>query len=401
MKEIKYSQKAGECMLNSSFIKTDKQKQLAAKAEKLAETFSERAEYYDRHALFPFENFDDLKKAGFLTLSIPDAYGGSGLSLYDFVMVQETLAQGDGPTALSLGWHLGILMNIRETNRWPEEVYAQISREIIQFDKIINSAASEPNSGSPARGGKPETTAVRRGDKWVINGKKIFTSLAPALDYFLITATIEESGEVGEFIIPKDSKGLSIMETWDTLGMRGTRSDDLILDDVVLENQALASYRSKPAKKPMPQGWLLHIPACYLGIAIAARNFAVEFAKKHQPNSLDHPISELPEVRRKTAEMDVKLMTARHLLYGTAEKWDESPDTRHTLSAELAASKTVATNTAVEIVDLAMRIVGGQSIFRSHPIERYYRDVRAGLHNPPADDITYKLLADQAFSEGS
>lgn len=65
MKEIKYSQKAGECMLNSSFIKTDKQKQLAAKAEKLAETFSERAEYYDRHALFPFENFDDLKKPVF------------------------------------------------------------------------------------------------------------------------------------------------------------------------------------------------------------------------------------------------------------------------------------------------------------------------------------------------
>lgn len=384
-------------MLDQQFIKTDRQQIFLEKATELAQQFSVRADYYDQQALFPFENFNDLKRAGFLKLSIPQKYGGDDLTLYEFVLIQEKLAQGDGATALSLGWHLGILMNIRETEKWEEKTYARISREIIQFDKLLNSAASEPNGGSPARGGKPETTAKRNGEKWIINGKKIFTSLAPALDYFLITATIEDTGEVGEFIIPRESPGLSIEETWNTLGMRGTRSDDLILENVVLEAEALTGLKTKSSKGPVPQGWLLHIPACYLGIAIAARNFAVQFAKKHQPNSLNHPIKDLPEVRRKIAKMDLSLLTARHLLYGTAEKWDASPNERNKLSAELAAAKTVATNTAVEAVDLAMRVVGGQSMFNSLPLQRYYRDVRAGLHNPPADEITYSILADQAF----
>jgi alkylation response protein AidB-like acyl-CoA dehydrogenase len=375
-------------VLDQQFIKTDRQQIFLEKAIELAQQFSERADYYDQQALFPFENFHDLKKAGFLKLSIPQKYGGDDLTLYEFVLIQEKLAQGDGATALSLGWHLGILMNIRETEKWEEKTYARISREIIQFDKLLNSAASEPNGGSPARG---------KGEKWIINGKKIFTSLAPALDYFLITATIEDTGEVGEFIIPRESPGLSIEETWNTLGMRGTRSDDLILENVEADAEAMTGLKTKPSKGPAQQGWLLHIPACYLGIAIAARNFAVQFAKKHQPNSLNHPIKDLPEVRRKIAKMDLSLLTARHLLYGTAEKWDASPNERNKLSAELAAAKTVATNTAVEVVDLAMRVVGGQSMFNSLPLQRYYRDVRAGLHNPPADEITYSILADQAF----
>ncbi|UOK59820.1 acyl-CoA/acyl-ACP dehydrogenase [Bacillus sp. OVS6] len=383
-------------VLDHQFIKTDRQRIFLEKAAELAQQFSVRADYYDKQALFPFENFNDLKRAGFLKLSIPQKYGGDDLTLYEFVLIQEKLAQGDGATALSLGWHLGILMNIRETEKWEEKTYARISREIIQFDKLLNSAASEPNGGSPARGGKPETTAKRNGEKWIINGKKIFTSLAPALDYFLITATIEDTGEVGEFIIPRESPGLSIEETWNTLGMRGTRSDDLILVNVVLEAEALTGLKTKSSKGPVPQGWLLHIPACYLGIAIAARNFAVQFAKKHQPNSLNHPIKDLPEVRRKIAKMDLSLLTARHLLYGTAEKWDASPNERNKLSAELAAAKTVATNTAVEVVDLAMRVVGGKACLIPF-LQRYYRDVRAGLHNPPADEITYSILADQAF----
>ncbi|WP_191561865.1 acyl-CoA dehydrogenase family protein [Metabacillus idriensis] len=392
--------KEGGIVLDQQFIKTEQQRIFLEKAAELALLFSKRADYNDQQALFPFENFNDLKKAGFLKLSIPKEYGGDEISLYDFVLIQEKLAQGDGATALSLGWHLGILMNIRETEKWDEKTYARISREIIQFDKLLNSAGSEPKGGSPARGGKPETTARRDGGKWIINGKKIFTSLAPALDYFLITATIEETGEVGEFIIPKDTDGLSIEETWNTLGMRATRSDDLILANVAVPEESLTGMKNQPSTRPAPQGWLLHIPACYLGIAIAARNFAVQFAKKHQPNSLNHPIKELPEVRRKTAEMDLLLLTARHLLYGTAEKWDAFPEDRHQLAAELAAAKTVATNTAVEVVDLAMRIVGGQSLFNSLPLQRYYRDVRAGLHNPPADEITFSILANQAFDDG-
>ncbi|KZZ83122.1 MULTISPECIES: acyl-CoA dehydrogenase family protein [Bacillaceae] len=384
--------------LETQFIRNEAEKQLFIKAKNLSEKFFERAEKHDREATFPFDNFADLKNEGFLSLTIPESHGGQGISLYTFLLLQEKLAEGDAATALSAGWHLGLFLSLRETGKWDPALFKKITREVIDSGKLVNSAASEAKTGSPARGGKPETTAVKKGDRWLISGRKIFASLAPILDYFIVTATIAETGDIGEFLVPREAAGVRIEETWDTMGMRGTRSDDLILDEVVLDASALIANRSKPAK-PMAQGWLLHIPACYLGIAIAARNEAVRFARNYHPNSLPHPIMEVPEVRRKVAEMDIKLLTARQLMYATAEKWDTKPDERSELQTELAAAKYTATNIAIEVVDLAMRIEGGQSLFRNKPLERFYRDVRAGLHNPPSDDITVKIMADRAFSE--
>lgn len=385
--------------LDEQFIKTNDQRKWLIKTDKLSKEFAKRADYYDRHGKFPFENFDALKEEGYLHLTIPKEFGGHGVSLYEFLLVQEKIAQGDGATALSLGWHLGLMMHLHVTQKWDKEIYKRVCHDVISNKALINSAATEPNSGSPARGGKPETFAVKENGQWVINGKKIFTSLAPALDYFIVPATIEKTGEIGDFLVPRNTTGVEIQETWDTVGMRATRSDDLILTNVYLSENALVERKEKK-ERPSAQGWLLHIPACYIGIAQAARNEAVRFAKSYQPTSLLHPIKEVPEVRRKIAEIDMKLTTARTLLYSTADKWDETPqEERGKLAYDLAIVKTVVTNTAVEIVDLAMRIVGGQSLYYSNPLQRFYRDVRAGLHNPPSDDITYRILGDRAFRE--
>ncbi|PYZ96839.1 acyl-CoA dehydrogenase [Alteribacter lacisalsi] len=381
------------------FLLTDEQNKRNEKLESLVPLFKERAAEYDRNASFPFDNFADLKKAGFFTLTVPESFGGQGGSLYDYLLVQEKIAEGDAATALSLGWHNGLVMQLRDTGKWEPEMFEAICREIVKDGVLINSAATEPATGSPARGGKPETRAKRlRDGGYEISGKKTFTSLAPILDYFIVTATVEETGETGEFKIPRESRGLSIEETWNTLGMRATRSDDLILDRVKINAEDYVAKR-QPGHGRGPQGWLLHIPACYIGVAKAARNDAVAYAETYQPNSLNHPIKEVPEVRRKTAEMDLKLMQARHFMYHVAKLWDDFPERRGELGAELAAVKTTATNAAVEVVDLAMRIVGGQSLMKSMPFERYYRDVRAGLHNPPSDDITTNVLAGRAYPE--
>jgi alkylation response protein AidB-like acyl-CoA dehydrogenase len=379
------------------FIRTEREQLLYERAAQLAKRFRERAHQYDKEAAFPFENFSELKDAHFLSLTIPEKYGGQEISLYEFLLVQEALAQGDAATALSLGWHLGIIMNIAQERKWKESIFSRLCTEIIQHQYLINSAHSEKATGSPARGGKPETTAEKRNGHWVINGRKTYTSMAPALDYFIVSATIKETGEVADFLIPRVAQGVKIEETWDTLGMKGTRSDDLLLKEVQVPEEALVELKSEK-KKGTPQGWLLHIPACYVGIAIAARNEAIRFAETYQPNSLSHPIKELPEVRRKIAEIDIKLMTARHFMYSVAEKWDQYPEKRPHMGPELAAVKYVATNAAVKVVDQAMRIVGGHSLFMSNPLQRFYRDVRAGLHNPPADDITLSLIAQRAFS---
>lgn len=382
------------------FARTEEQKHLVTKASSLASDFYTRAAHYDQNAAFPFENFEALKNAGVMDLTIPKEYGGKGAGLYDFVLLQETIAQGDGPTALSLGWHLGIMMNEGINRSWSPDIYEKVCRDIVQHNKVINSAHSERKTGSPARGGKPETVAKNlTGDGWQINGRKNFTSLAPVLDYFIISASIEGTEDVGEFLLPRELKGISIEETWNTMSMRATRSDDLVLTDVMANKEALLYIKKK--KAPKPQGWLLHIPACYLGIAIAARNEAVSFADSYHPNSLPHPIREVPKVRERVARMDVELTAARHLLYSVARLWDEEPDKRDELVGELATAKLVATNSAISIVDEAMRIVGAQSLHAEHPLQRHYRDVRAGLHNPPADEITLELLAKQAFLKES
>ncbi|MBM7646704.1 alkylation response protein AidB-like acyl-CoA dehydrogenase [Scopulibacillus daqui] len=381
------------------FIKTKRQKALYDLAHQHAEKFRERAAHYDKTGEFPFENFEELKASGFHALTVPKEYNGKGISLYELVLVQETLGQGDGATTLGIGWHLGIMMDLSIRREWDEPLFQKMCQEVVNEKKLINRAATEPKTGSPTRGGKPFTTAVKQADGWLINGHKSFASLAPIADYFIITASIKESDQVGGFLVDTAYPGLQTKKTWDTMSMRATGSDDLLLKDVKVPMEAhVETIGGGHANDHLPHGWLLHIPACYLGIALAARRDVIHFAENYQPNSLPHPIKEVPHVQQKIGEIDLELMKARYMMYGVAEKWDEDEEMRPHLGPELSAVKYVATNAAVKVVDLAMRIVGGTSIFRSNPFERYYRDVRAGIHNPPNDDAVLGILGKRVFS---
>ncbi|HET7627242.1 MAG TPA: acyl-CoA dehydrogenase family protein [Bacillales bacterium] len=382
------------------FAVTERQKDLVKRAEVLAKRFSDRSAEIDREAKFPFKNFDDLKDAGFLKLTVPKRCGGEEITLYEMLLVLETLGKGDASTALSLGWHLGILMDLALRREWEKLQFERLCREVVENHALINRAATEPATGSPTRGGKPTTTAEKRGETWVLNGRKTFTTMAPGLDYAIVTASVGGSDEVGGFLVPLDAKGVEIEPTWDTLGMKGTRSDDLVMSNVALPLDARVETMEADSGKRSPMGWLLHIPAAYLGVGEAAKAFAVQFAQTYQPNSLPGPIKEVPHIQQKIGEMELELLKARALLYSVAESWETNAATRDFLQPELAAAKTVATNAAVHVVDLAMRVVGGRSLSRTLPLEQWYRDVRAGIHNPPNDDITYSVLAKHAFMEG-
>ncbi|MEH7145886.1 acyl-CoA dehydrogenase family protein [Priestia megaterium] len=380
--------------MSVSFVNKN-QKDTYEKLLPLVEKFKKRAFKIDEEGTFPFKNIQELKEAGYTRLSLESKYGGDELRLYDFLLFQELIAQGDASTALSIGWHMGITMDLREKQPWNQQMLDFIFKEI-EKGALINTAATEPKTGSPTRGGKPETTAVKTKKGWQINGRKTFTTMSPVLNYFLVKASIEGEEEIGLFLIPRETSGLSIEETWDMIAMRGTGSHDLVLENVDIEHDFLVE-RLGGFKKNEPSGWLLHIPACYMGTAIAARDYAVAFAKEYSPNSIEGTISELPNVQRLVGEMELELMQARHFMYSVASKWDETSD-RSASAGELAAVKHVVTNSACTVVDKAMRIVGARSLQRSNPLQRYYRDVRAGLHNPPMDDMTVINLAKQAFT---
>src|ERR1700730_11238999 len=160
------------------YIRNDREKQLVILADTLAKQFALRAEQHDREGTFPFDNFEDLRKAGYLKLTVPKQYGGDELSLYEFLLVQERLARGDGSTALSVGWHLGIVLNLRNTQAWPESVFEQFCHDVVEKGAMINNFASEPATGSPSRGGMPETTAEKTENGWVITGRKTYSTIS-------------------------------------------------------------------------------------------------------------------------------------------------------------------------------------------------------------------------------
>lgn len=383
--------------LIDQFIRTNEEMKRAQIVEKLAARFAERAAVHDREGTFPFENFADLREAGYLKLTVPKAFGGDEISLYEMVAVQERLAYGDGSTALAVGWHLGQVMHFRTTGKWPDELFSRLCRDIVHDGAMINTFASEAASGSPSRGGRPETTAQKADDGWVLTGRKTFSTLCPILDRFVVTAYVEEEQRTDEFLVYK-TDGVSVVETWDTIGMRATGSHDVVLDGVKVGEHARISREQKPAVDDAG-GWLLHIPACYIGISLAARDFAIRFAATYRPNSLRGPIAELPAVQQQIGQMEAELRTARNLLYSAADRWDRKQENRPLLKPELGLAKYVVTNSAIKIVDIAMRIVGGTSLNKSLPLERYYRDVRAGLHNPPMDSNVIQMLAADALSE--
>jgi alkylation response protein AidB-like acyl-CoA dehydrogenase len=183
------------------------------------------------------------------------------------------------------------------------------------------------------------------------------------------------------------------------LGMRGTASNDLVLDQVHVGADACVEESiplpSLPAIQDRVESWKLLTTAVYLGIAQAARDEALRFARQRQPNSLKQSIAHLPHIQEKAGKMDIALLESRAMLFGVAEQLSTDPTS--VPPSTIAATKYIVTNHAIEIVDIAMRLVGAASLALTSPLQRHYRDVRAGLHNPPMDDATLALLGKQAL----
>jgi len=377
----------------NQFIKTPQQQLLIDQIRSLQPVFQSREPELDERGSFPFENINDLKKMNYHTLTLPKEHGGQGFGLYEYVLAQEAIAEGSGATALSIGWHVGIVLEYTENHHWLEEPADWLMAEIAN-GAFINTAATEANAGSPARGALPRTMAVSDGDSYIVTGQKTYTSMAPALDYIFVTATTEND-EVITVVIPRQLDGVSIDETWDMLAMRGTASHTLLLDHVRIPK----TYTLKRSRvTATAKGWLLHIPACYIGIAAAARAYAVEFAANYKPASLGKPIAETPAIQQTIGEMELQLTTARHLLYGTVERYNLT-DNKAEMDEALNITKIAVTHAAMEIVDKAMKIVGSRALSEANPMHRHYLNVRAGLYNPPMEDMVKSQLAAQAIQQ--
>jgi alkylation response protein AidB-like acyl-CoA dehydrogenase len=368
--------------------------------EPLAPRIAERAAKHDREGSFPFENFEELREAGYLKLTIPTEFGGLGGTILDFAQCQDFLGQADGGTALGVNMHLMTTGIASEARHWPPHLYEEVCRNVVAKGWLANTVATEPELGSPQGGGKPDTTARLKDGHWVVNGRKTYTSLAPLLHYHITLCTVVDSGdppEVVNLLIERGTPGLRIDETWDTIGMRATASHDVVFEDASVAEDRVVGRRRLGERDPRGDfhlAWFpLSVGAVYTGVAQAARDFAYRYAAEREPTGLGKPIGDLPTVRARLARMDILLLAARTLLYDAAQDWLDAPERRSEIVLKVAAAKILATNNAIEVTDLAMRVVGGEGLFRKNPLERYLRDARGGLYNPPLDDRGFDMLA--------
>ena len=154
------------------YPRTERQAEFMALAEELAVVTGEQADEHDRSGTFPFESFGLLRDRGYLALTVPEKYGGRGASPLEVMLAQERLAYGNGSVALGANFHLTVVAGLADGIRnWPQPLLERFYKEVVTEGAMINSAASEPELGSPSRGGMYKTTAVRDGDGWRINGR--------------------------------------------------------------------------------------------------------------------------------------------------------------------------------------------------------------------------------------
>lgn len=381
-------------------IRNARDTELVVYANDIAAAIRPTAAHYDRTGEFPFEHFEILKRKGALGLTVPKEYGGQGLSLYETLLVQERIAGASGATALALGWHLMTFFGLNTTRAWDQAVFERVCRDAVERGELINVFATERDAGNVVRGFKPTTVARRHGDGYVISGRKAFSTLAPAVNHFTVLAHIEDDDQTAEFLVQK-SERVRIIDTWDALGMRSTGSHDVELDAVEVPADALLVRleKGKPSRfMACSSAYSLQLPAIYLGIAVAARDFILDFADSRFAPSLGGVILDAPQVQHKIGEIEILVGTSKALLYGLAERWDRHDALKDRLGSEVAITKYAVTNNAIRIVELAMQIAGGHALSRDLPLERYFRDVQCGLYNPPHNDMVIDRVAKEAIA---
>jgi alkylation response protein AidB-like acyl-CoA dehydrogenase len=362
-------------------------------AQQLATEFATRADEADRMGTLPAEDVAALRRSGYPALSVPRDFGGYGLSLAACVAAHIELAKGSPSTALVAGMGLHLFGHQRETRTWDETAYEQLCQAAANGG-LFNSAASEPQLGSPSRGGLAATMAVLTRDGWLVTGHKTWTTGGRHLTHILVRANID--GENGVILVEGDRPGLRWENTWqDALSLRASDSHDLYLEDVLVPPENLVE---RGGKSSAPNLWFPMIMASvYLGAALAARDRVIQFALERVPTALGKPIATLPKIQRQIGEIDMRLQAAWALLLEVARTWTGEESWREPLFARVAAAKLMVTETAIIATDKALQIAGGSSITGDLPLGRYFRDVRAGSMQPPSGDTAYELIGRAAI----
>jgi alkylation response protein AidB-like acyl-CoA dehydrogenase len=369
---------------------TEPQRDLQRRARCLAEDFATRAAQHDREASDPLENYAALRAAGFYGLNVPAELGGAGIGLLGWSLAAEELAQGCASTALSFNMHLSVVGPIMQSPLVPRATKERLAKLVVQEGKLIGGNFSEPTTSGLVGTPVPLTRARRVDGGYRLTGRKAFASMIAAADYVMVLARPEEAPSATAallLLVPPDAPGRRVDRVWDTLGMRATRSDAMTLDECWVSDDALLVETDDivPFRRDGANWFWASYTAVYLGVAVAAYRAIVEMVKARTPPGFAQSLAYHPDVRRQVAEMSVDLEAARLLTYHAAWLSDSQGPTTTALSA-LYRAKYFVGEAVTRVTRTAMTLGGAHALFKSSPLERFFRDgAVAPVQFPPRD----------------
>lgn len=349
-----------------------------------------RAERHDREGDFPFEAFEDLHAAGVLALTLPPEAGGRGAGLAETAQVVAAIGRADPSVALVTAQYLMTHAALaRPGNPWPARVRERVQRSAIEGPALVNALRVEPELGSPARGGLPATVAARKDGGFRLTGRKTYCTGIPGLRWMLVWARTDDPQPlVGSFLVEAGSGGYRVERTWDHLGMRATRSDDVIFEGTWIPGEhavEVAPAGVSPAGRDAAfLAWNnVLIGAVYHGVARAARDWLTGYLGERTPANLGRPLATLPRFQAAVGEIEGWLLVNDRLLESTGRAVDAGDETA---AARSGLVKYTVTGNAIKAVESALALVGNPGLSRANPLERHYRDVLCGRIHTPQDD---------------
>ena len=343
----------------------------------------------DQQNEFPDEAVRKLGEMGLMGIPFPREYGGAGLDALSYAIAVEELARVDGGAGVILSAHVSL-------GSWPIFAYGTEEQKqkylvpLARGEKIGAFGLTEPNAGSDAGG--TETTAVLKGDHYVLNGGKIFITNAPKADTYVVFAvTTPDIGTRGisAFIVEKGWKGFYFGDHYDKMGIRSSSTAELIFDNVEVPKENLLGKEGEGFKIAMStlDGGRIGIAAQALGIAQGAYDAAVAYAKERV--QFGKPIGFQQAISFKIADMATKLRCARFLVYSAAElKEAHAP-----YGMESAMAKMYASDIALEVTNDALQIHGGAGFMKGMEVERAYRDAKITTIYEGTNEIQRVVIA--------
>jgi alkylation response protein AidB-like acyl-CoA dehydrogenase len=353
------------------FNLTREQKMIQDMVREFAEAeIAPKAAEIDKTERFPIETFKKMGELGLMGLPIPEEYGGAGADMVSYCLALEEIGRACGGTGLSYEAHVSLAC-VPLLLYGTEEQKQKYLVPLASGQGIGSFGLTEPGAGSDAGGTKTNARLV--GDEWVINGSKIFITNAGYARTVVLTAlTDKETRGISAFIVPTDTPGFKVSKAYEKMGMRGSNTVELILEDVRIPKENLLGPLNSGFKQFLStlDGGRVAIAALAIGIARSAFEEALAYAK--QRTQFGQTLSKFQAIQHKLADMAMHIDLARNAVMKAAWLRDnEKPYTKEASFAKLFSSEM-----CVRTCDQAIQILGGNGYMREYPVERHLRDAK-------------------------